>query len=386
MNILMVLDKEFIGDVRVENEANTLSDNGYKVHVLCLNEKNKKKYEIINGVFLHRVSFPIWLNKKLKGLISFCDFFSLLWAIEILYYIKKHDIQILHLHDLYMFGSGIITKKIYRQVTLVGDLHENYVDAIFGYSFVKKFPHRFFISKKKWRRIESDWIKKMDYLIVVIEEMRDRVEKFEKKEVSVVANYLKIEEFQVNGKADLFTDMVYVGGLDKHRGIETLIKAVQYLKREGFNCTCKIVGGGVLLDELKRNVEKEDLKNNVFFLGWLPYNLIPVEIQASKIGIVPHLKSIHTDNTIPHKLFHYMYMKKPVIVSDCNPLVRIVTESKCGLSYSSDNYVELANSIRRMVSDKKQQIELGLNGNKAVLDKYNWRSTSCNLLELYKRI
>jgi hypothetical protein len=49
MNIGMVLDNEFTGDLRVENEVQALRRGGFNVFVLCLNFGNKPSIEEYHG-------------------------------------------------------------------------------------------------------------------------------------------------------------------------------------------------------------------------------------------------------------------------------------------------------------------------------------------------
>jgi glycosyltransferase involved in cell wall biosynthesis len=128
------------------------------------------------------------------------------------------------------------------------------------------------------------------------------------------------------------------------------------------------------------------VSNYVVFEGFQPQEKIPSYIIASSIGLIPHLKTAHTDNTIPHKLFHYMLMNKPVVAANCNPIERILSESNAGLIYRSNNEKDLADKIIQLYKNNSLRIEMGENGRKAVLEKYNWSITIKNLTNLYKNI
>ena len=57
MRIGMILDNEFSGDLRVENEVTSLQNAGHQVFVLCLNYGRKKNYEEFNGAKIVRFKF-----------------------------------------------------------------------------------------------------------------------------------------------------------------------------------------------------------------------------------------------------------------------------------------------------------------------------------------
>ena len=103
------------------------------------------------------------------------------------------------------------------------------------------------------------------------------------------------------------------------------------------------------------------------------------------IGIIPHQKHAHTDATIPHKLFQYMLGRKPVIVSNCKPLERIVKETGAGLVFESGNIKNLATRIDELRADAELRKTLGANGRTAASGKYSWEFESQKLVRLYEQ-
>ena len=100
------------------------------------------------------------------------------------------------------------------------------------------------------------------------------------------------------------------------------------------------------------------------------------------VCLIPHVKSDHTDSTIPHKLFQYMYAGKPIIASDCAPIERIVNETGSGLIYKFDDPKEFAEKVSFYVN---QGNNLPPNkGKNAIKVKYNWTVDSEVLSSLYK--
>lgn len=77
---------------------------------------------------------------------------------------------------------------------------------------------------------------------------------------------------------------------------------------------------------------------------------------------------------------------KPIIVSDCPAQKNVVLETDCGLIHDSGNEEDLARKILYLYKNPEIQEQMGLNGKKAVLEKYNWETASKNLINLYKKI
>ena len=102
------------------------------------------------------------------------------------------------------------------------------------------------------------------------------------------------------------------------------------------------------------------------------------------VGLVPHVKNAHTDATVPHKLFQYMWRRLPVIVSNCAPLERIVREADCGLVYPSGDSQALARCLTEMHGRGDRVDSMGEAGHNAVAQKYNWDKAGEALLEVYR--
>ncbi|MBK7104713.1 MAG: glycosyltransferase family 4 protein [Ignavibacteriae bacterium] len=396
MNIGMLLDKEFYGDLRVENEVQALSQAGFNVFVFCFSFSGISKIDEYFGAKIIHIPVSKKFVYKLRGLINTLFNFYPNYVVNLIKkYLIQYKIDALHIHDLYLFEIGLILKKKNPKLVLVGDLHENYVEGLKHYKFANTFPGKYLISIKKWEQKEIEWCKKFDYLITVIEEAVERYTLLgiPNDKLFVVSNYVNLDSFQVNEfentileKFKNFRTLTYVGGFDIHRGLESVIKAVPIIIKQISNFKLVLVGKGANLNSLKELSQKLKIENYISFEDWQHHSKLPSYIKAADVCLIPHLKTQHTDNTIPHKLFQYMLMSKPVIASNCNPIKRILNEVSAGLIYEANNEKDLAEKVIEIVSDTNRINEFGENGKKAVLQKYNWSATSKNLVKLYEKI
>ena len=396
MKIGMVLDSNFPPDIRVENEAVCLVENGHEVHLLCFDfSVNYEKYEVYRGINIHRLyKHKEWVKKGKALTNTFLNFYPHYWKKKIIQFALNNEIEVLHIHDLHILGAAISANKNLN-LPIVSDLHENYPEALKYYKFANTFPGNLIISKKKWAYKEKEWCTKADYIITVIEEAIQRYGNIgiPEEKITVIQNYvnegdfLKYDEDQdiLQKYRDKFV-AIYVGAFDTHRGLESVIKALPEVVKEIPDFLLVLVGRGSNYSSLQKLAQELSVSNYVVFEGFQPQEKIPSYIIASSIGLIPHLKTAHTDNTIPHKLFHYMLMNKPVVAANCNPIERILNESNAGLIYRSNNEKELADKIIQLYKNNNLRIEMGENGKKAVLEKYNWSITIKNLTNLYKNI
>ncbi len=392
MRIGMILDNEFTGDLRVENEVVTLQNAGHQVFVLCLNYGSKRNYEEFGGAKIIRIPLSLFIKNKLRGLNNtIFNLYPIYWAMQIKKFTLKNEIEVLHVHDLWMLESTYKANKNFN-LPVLADLHENFVHALNHYKYANTFPGNILISKDRWKQSEVEWTNKATHIITVIEEAVERYKTLgiSEDKISVVANYVNLKSFLaspidetiVNRVKENFT-ITYVGGFDIHRGLESTVKSIPIIKEKIKNIKLVLVGKGSNFETLKQLAKELNVESNILFEGWQPHEKLSSYIKASNLCLIPHLKSVHTDNTIPHKLFQYMIFEKPVVSTNCNPLKRILDETKAGVIYESGNETDLANKVIELYNNPKLCVDMGKKGKDAVLKKYNWDETSKKLVELY---
>lgn len=395
LRIGMILDNEFSGDMRVENEVQALVKAGHEVFVFCLTYGTKPERETYRGASIIRIPISKFAKNKLNGLNNtIFNFYPGWWSKRILNLVKEFPINVLHVHDLWMMEAGIkIATKL--DVPIVADLHENYVHALGNYKWSTTFPGNILVSQSKWKRKENEWLEKANDIIVVIEEAKSRVEKIAPtKPIAVVANYVNTGDFKVSNPAAVkelraqyegYYIVTYTGGMDLHRGLENVVRAIPAIVQHISNFRLVLVGTGSNVEDLKVLASELNVSEHVIFKGWQNPEDLPAYMSASDACIIPHMKTAHTNNTIPHKLFHYMLMQQPVLASDCDPLKRIVNETECGYTFEQSNAEDIAKKIIAMSQIGSDSDAMAIRGREAVLSKYNWTSTAKNLTDLYQK-
>lgn len=379
--ILMVLNQKFLPDIRVEKEIKVLKNYGYRVIVLASEEgKDNMEYEIVRLKTLTNFSTRIFsqlffkLNPALK--------------LEILEKLKEkgiHHIDFIHVHDLLWAFLGVYLSKEFKS-KLILDFHENYPAAYYQWNIYankyKKFIKELFINYKKLKQYEIDMVKKSDKTILVVEEAKNRfVNKIPENKFEIVSNTERPEDWdfcELKRPTEKFI-ISYVGGIGPHRGIDTVLKGMKYLNERYI---LNVVGINKK-DRYYSELKKIKPKSNVNFIEWIPFKEVKNYINNSHVCLVPHNKNEHTETTIPHKIFQYMALKRPVLVSDVTPLKRIVKETNSGMIFEAGNPKDFASKIIEMDNYEKL-IKWGENGRKAVEGKYNWENDAKKLINLYK--
>lgn len=71
----------------------------------------------------------------------------------------------------------------------------------------------------------------------------------------------------------------------------------------------------VLIGNETTEAKKKLHRNNIVFLGWKHYTLLPIYMRHMDLFVIPYLLSDHGKGVFPTKLFEYLYFKKPVVAT-----------------------------------------------------------------------
>ena len=88
----------------------------------------------------------------------------------------------------------------------------------------------------------------------------------------------------------------------------------------------------------------------------------------------------------PNKMFEYMSSGIPVIASNFPLWREIVEGNDCGLCVDPLDPKAIAAAIDFMINNPERAREMGENGKRAVLEKYNWGVEEAKLLAFYQTI
>jgi len=394
-HILMVLDHRFPPDIRVENEARSLLAAGFAVSLLSIAPYPDAGcgFSQRRGVKIIRVHLPQQLHKKMRGLAASVPALSLLVSRQIQRVCRRQHVDALHMHDLWLFGGGLRASQRLG-IPVVGDLHENHPDALTQYAWSTRFPGKYFVNIPRWRYLEAKWGREVDRLICVNDPQKARMVRHgvDPDKVAVVPNTIDISEFEahevdeeiISSLRSPFT-VVYTGSFDLHRGLPTLIRAMVVVLRQQ-EARLVLVGDGSIRSELESLVKSLGIGDHVAFMGWQPQNRIKSYILGSDVGAVPLVKGPHTDAATPHKLFHYMFFKKPVLATNCQLIQQVVETTQAGVVVPSESPEEMGEALLALARDPELRIKMGEGGHQAVVSRYNWDVTAQGMVSAYREL
>jgi glycosyltransferase involved in cell wall biosynthesis len=389
MKILMVLESDFPPDLRVENEISALVNAGHEVHIACYSRKPKIRIPENINFTIHKKYIPSLIYKASVGALKF-DLYHRFWQRFLVDIYAKIQFDAVHIHDLPLAKVGYYLKRKF-DVSFVLDLHENWPALLEVSAHTKTILGKILCSIKQWVRYEERYVSLADQVIVVVEEAKNRLittTNTAPEKIWIVSNTLNTDlfDFPVKKKDPNRIVMMYGGGVNYHRGLQYVIKALPELIRIYPNLILWIAGTGRYIGTLEKMTEELQLKKHVRFWGWIPQKELLEKISLADYALIPHVQSDHTNATIPHKLFQYMYAGIPIIASDCTPIKRIIEETNTGIIFRNKDSQDFAEAFRRI--HEKQDIKSGIKerGKEWVEKKYNWINDSETLVKLYNEL
>lgn len=399
MRVCMTLaEYDFPPDVRVEKEAIRLLEDGHEIFLVCRNLTNRLPSEVWRGIQIVRINRVGKPFHYLDFIIRFVLHFNFQWYLNLKRLAQTHHFDAFHVHDLPLAGTVLrLAKRM--GVPIVVDLHENYPVALPllrkpPRNTVERWMHSVFYGVKQWKRYERTVLNQVNRLVVVVEEEAARIQQLgvPVQKITVVGNTLDVPSFdslslQPSILERYSGDFVvsYIGSVASYRRIDTLVRAMPLVRSAIPNARLVLVGDISGYPEYKDLVADLGLAQVVEFEGWQPIELLPSYLAASDVGVLPQERNEQTDNSMPHKLFQYLYMQRPMIVSDCLSLKRMVEETGGGIVVkgAATNPQALAQAIISLESESVRR-QLGERGRQAVIDKYNWEVDAARLSKMYR--
>lgn len=169
----------------------------------------------------------------------------------------------------------------------------------------------------------------------------------------------------------------FVGNLAPWQGVEYIIEAAPIVLEKVSEAKFLIVGDGMMRNELEGMVKKLDLEDVFIFTGSVSFEEVPKYINASDVCVAPFIRARNEKIGLsPLKLYEYMACGKTVIGSDIKGVGDFLEDLNVGISFLSENYVELAHAIIKLLLDSELIDTMGENGRKVVVERYSWKNTA----------
>ncbi|GAB4282566.1 MAG: hypothetical protein Kow0067_02780 [Coriobacteriia bacterium] len=383
---MLLMGGTYPPDVRVDKEARVLAEAGHEIFLLTSDKNGRPSAEPLPPLEVRR--YPArggWLESKLTALVNFLTWRMPLWERHIDAFVAENGIEALHVHDLPAVASAVAVGRR-RGIPVVFDMHEYYPGAVRVWP--RPWLAKLIQTPARYERYHTWATRAVDAVIPAVEETQEMAlaAGVPPERVWLFRNVEDAGEIvRWEGPEEGAFVVTFAGGFGPHRGIDTLISAMPLLLELVPGARLLLIGSGSNDAELRALAGELGVSEHVEFTGWIGIDEMRERLAHSSVGTAPFTRSAHTDTMLPHKLFQYMGMGLPVVVTDCKPVARIVHETGAGEVARSGDAASVARALARL-ADPDRARAASEAGKRAVAERYNLEIEGMRLAELYESL
>lgn len=394
LRVLYVWDADYPWDVRTEKICATLASAGHDVHIAARNARREQTVERLPEGTVHRMPPMRWAGRAVDTALGFPAFFNPRWLSLLGRTVRRLRPDVVICRDIPLAPTALWAGHRH-EVPVVLDIAENY-PAMLRMVFdagVHRFTDHLVRNPAAAALVEKSCLQRADRVIVVIEEMAERMVKMgiPADRIDVVSNTPPRSRAEGEPERRRRPEgqplgLVYLGHLGVPRGIMEMVEAVAILRRDGLPVCATIVGKGRDAQLFKDRARELGLTDaEVSFLGYVDRDTALRAVQEADIGVLPHHVNEQWNTSIPNKLFDYMAVSLPVVSSNPEPFARITRATGAGEVFQGGDASSLADAIRRL-ADPDLRERYGIAGRRAILDRYNWEYDTAIMMRSLDRV
>lgn len=299
--------------------------------------------------------------------------------------------DIYHLHEPELLFLPPIIKSIMPRSLIIYDVHEIYDNAILS-------DEKTWIPKwlKPWLAGAVDAFEKRmsGFCDLVVAAAPDIEKRFRHHRTISIRNYaptqiidkaLKKKVPRKPGKKGC--KVVYTGSITRTRGLSEVLRALEMVDPK-YDAT--LLATGIYQDaEYQRQIEAEPGYRRMKYLGYLPrYEDVAAKAVGADMAVICFHPDPNLDTAVErsNKLFEYMAMGLPLVVSNLPGWVKVVEAHKCGVVVNPLDPADIAKGITYLIEHPQERVAMGARGRQAVKKYYNWETEGKRLVEAYNKL
>lgn len=304
-----------------------------------------------SGGSVARISFSVWLGRRVRRLL------------------ERERFDVIHLHEPLAPYLPLLVLHFSRSVN-IGTFH-----AYHG--------------SNRWYRwtgpILEQWVGRLHGRIAVSSAAAEFVRCFFPGEYEVIPNGIDVEHFAqelppfrefCDGKVNI----LFVGRLEKRKGLRYLLGAFARLKWDYPNLRLLVVGPGRIHKDYWQLLSERNVED-VVFVGGVPYRDLPRYYRTADLCCFPATGK----ESFGIVLLEAMAAGKPIVASDIEGFRCVVRPGEQALLVPPQDEEALARALETLVLRPELRQELGACGRRTV-EAYRWERVADQVLAYYQRV
>ena len=295
-----------------------------------------------------RVSLSVWLRPRIKTLL------------------REEQFDIIHLHNPF---SGFLPVSILGQSKAVN------IATFHAYPGSRLY-------KIGGTRLARPYFRKLHGLIAVSQPVREYISRHFPGNYEVIPNGIQVDDY-ADGVAsfphlqDGMINLLFMGRLEKRKGLKYLIGAYSRLKWDWPNLRLLVVGPGKPDRDSQRIISERDLKD-VVFVGEVSDDEKFRYYQTADIYCSPATGG----ESFGIVLLEAMAAGKPIVATSIEGYASVITHGEEGLLAPPKNDEALASAIATLLKDPALCINLATNARRKA-EEFRWDRVARRVMDYY---
>ena len=291
--------------------------------------------------------------------------------------VRPLRVQLVHFHDPELIPLGLILK--YSGHRVIYDVHEDLPLQVLTKYWLPAFARH----PVSWIVSIVEWLASRVFNAVVSATPKI-TERFPSRKSTTVQNFPILDELV---KAEVIPyqkrpmQFAYVGGLTRERGACEMVNALRHIENAQL-----WLAGTFQPANLQTELETLPGWQRVVFAGWANRIQVGEILGNARAGLVVLHPTQRYPDAYPTKMFEYMSVGLPVIVSDFALWRGIVEDAGCGLLVDPLDPQAIADAMQWILDHPAEAEAMGRRGREAVEKHYNWETEAEKLVALYNKL
>jgi len=356
-------------DTRVYlKQAQSLAAAGYDTLLVAM-DSQAKKFSV----------GPLWIEKiaRRKRLLRFLTWF------QILRRVFQHRAKIVHAHDPELFPLIALLRLLGKRV--VCDVHEDLAEQILHKEWLPKIVRR---PMSAFARGLYRVLPRLVNGVIIAEDSYFPLFPA-RPNVLLVRNFpflpgVHRREYRTNRLR-----LVYVGDVRVVRGIRHYVQIVHALRQRGIDVELRVIGSFAAPAEeaaIHTLIAELGVGDAIKLLGRRAPEEVPGLLADCDVGLTLLHPIGNYRESYPTKMFEYMAAGIPVVSSNFPLWEAVVLPNDCGVSVDPLDVRAGADALEGYARSEELRRRQGINGRRAVAEKYQWAVEFATLRALYARL
>lgn len=194
-----------------------------------------------------------------------------------------------------------------------------------------------------------------------------------KKEIKVIPNSVDIKVFTPSGEQPVPDTILYFGSIIRKKGVLELAHIFKLINEQNPNARLIMAGRNIpdihtdkSTRALFEEILKKESRENVSWLGSLPYEKVKAEISKAAVIVLPSFAE-----ALPMTWLEAMGMEKAMVTSDIGWAKEVMIDGETGYTVNPKDHAAYAEKILGLLNNRKLAEEMGVAARKRVVEKFS---------------